>query len=536
MCPATVVTTIALMILIAPSSFSAWSLLIVLACTVASPLLADSSVTTWFCAAEAVVALAYAVMGRLLSDGARAFLSGDGVIRATGFLRVVLFVASGCTALAIVFRDANVAYLITSALLLFVLACALPRRPGAGQRKMAIMNGSLFCVSTVVSILLLEGMLRVLNPGQANFGQLYEPHRGYVYTLRPNSTRSQVVPISNDESFEVEMVISKQGFRDREFGPKEDDEFRILMLGDSFTMGLTVPLDETFVKGLEGLLGAEELPGRVTVINSGIPGSGPLQQLGLLRKAGLALEPDLVVLQVYSGNDAANSLEAEGRHFRSYDVGWMEMLNIYRSWDTPVWRIEHWAQDHLRLYQGFRDVFGRKAWIGNLVLATRFVEPVIIPDQPPTLDRPHWLESNLRGWYPDLERGFSLMKSHILEIKGECDDRRIPFLAFNMPDALEVSQKDWDKAAEAYGGDQMYEHRKIYNMTLQFFRDEAIPHFEVLNFMDGQSSVGDVYYMLDGHPTPLGNRLLAERLRDYLVNDYGLADEIRAAIESRSDG
>jgi hypothetical protein len=49
--------------------------------------------------------------------------------------------------------------------------------------------------------------------------------------------------------------MSSIGFRDREYGEKEPGEYRILMLGDSFTVGHAVTNDsDTIPKLLEPIL------------------------------------------------------------------------------------------------------------------------------------------------------------------------------------------------------------------------------------------------------------------------------------------
>ena len=48
---------------------------------------------------------------------------------------------------------------------------------------------------------------------------------------------------------EWDAVISSQGIRDREYGPKENDEFRIVTIGDSFTFGTPLPDPEDTFNG-----------------------------------------------------------------------------------------------------------------------------------------------------------------------------------------------------------------------------------------------------------------------------------------------
>jgi hypothetical protein len=70
----------------------------------------------------------------------------------------------------------------------------------------------------------------------------------------------------------------------------------IVSLGDSFTWCSGVAPEATFTALLEPALG-------VTTYDLGVPGVGPYEYLEILRRFGLALEPRLVLLDFYEGND-----------------------------------------------------------------------------------------------------------------------------------------------------------------------------------------------------------------------------------------
>ncbi|MCX5892887.1 MAG: hypothetical protein NTW80_07950, partial [Deltaproteobacteria bacterium] len=88
---------------------------------------------------------------------------------------------------------------------------------------------------------------------------------------------------------------NSQGFRgSREYGPKPPGDFRILLLGDSFTYGIGVNDDQTFAQHLEQYLRQHRLAAEV--INAGCPGKGTDYELKLFQTAGVRLHPDLTVL------------------------------------------------------------------------------------------------------------------------------------------------------------------------------------------------------------------------------------------------
>jgi lysophospholipase L1-like esterase len=73
---------------------------------------------------------------------------------------------------------------------------------------------------------------------------------------------------------------------------------RLLCLGDSFTFGPFVDNHETYSAQLQDLLNLSRSDS-VQVINAGFSGWTLPDQLDYLKEKGLALEPDLVLLQIY---------------------------------------------------------------------------------------------------------------------------------------------------------------------------------------------------------------------------------------------
>jgi lysophospholipase L1-like esterase len=88
------------------------------------------------------------------------------------------------------------------------------------------------------------------------------------------------------------------GLRNREVGPKDAHEFRILFLGDSLVWSGETSSGELYTEVIESSLNqaARRPATRVEVINAGIPGYTTYQELEFLKLYGLDMQPDLVVL------------------------------------------------------------------------------------------------------------------------------------------------------------------------------------------------------------------------------------------------
>lgn len=90
---------------------------------------------------------------------------------------------------------------------------------------------------------------------------------------------------------------------------KAPDEFRIVVLGDSYTAGGQVPYEQNYTALLEGLLHTDGFT-NVRVINAGIGGCGTACQAGVLRENVAWMQPDLVVVSVFVGNNITENVFA----------------------------------------------------------------------------------------------------------------------------------------------------------------------------------------------------------------------------------
>lgn len=124
------------------------------------------------------------------------------------------------------------------------------------------------------------------------------------------------IPNAHSTLMGVPVRINSKGFRDDEYAYKKPDGvYRILVVGDSFTLGWGVLLEETFPKALERRLQEMNKAGakysQIEVLNTGIGNYNTLQELAFLRVEGLKYAPDEILLAYYL-NDAEDTQEEKG--------------------------------------------------------------------------------------------------------------------------------------------------------------------------------------------------------------------------------
>jgi hypothetical protein len=161
----------------------------------------------------------------------------------------------------------------------------------------------LFAVILLVQFFLFEAGLRLAGGSEAApvFQQLFLNDPEVGYRLRPGARAHY-----RTADFETDIVINSSGTRDREIGPKAADEKRIVILGDSLVLAVQVQQEETFSAVLERRLNEHRAPGeaRYRVINAGVQGYGPVEELAFFEHVASRFQADVVLVGTFVGNDA----------------------------------------------------------------------------------------------------------------------------------------------------------------------------------------------------------------------------------------
>jgi len=133
---------------------------------------------------------------------------------------------------------------------------------------------------------------------------------------------------------DIAFSTNSYGYRDDEIGEKTDRDYRILVLGDSITLGDFADADQTYPAFIErSLLGAEHasLEDRdVRVINAGVGSIDLQRELAILMETGLLIEPDVVLVGLYL-NDAYQSPMLKIRRLSS-TLSWSHFLRVASMW------------------------------------------------------------------------------------------------------------------------------------------------------------------------------------------------------------
>lgn len=154
---------------------------------------------------------------------------------------------------------------------------------------------------------------------------------GWETGFNPNTLR-----VLKSDEYNYNYTTNAIGLRGRIPSAKKDtDEFRILVLGDSYIEGFGTSDDSTFTVLLSTKL--NKVNKKVTVINAGICGSNPIYEINLYFKKLKKFHPDLIILEtnltdIYDVNYAShNNKMPFSEHF-------FAISHIYRMFDIFMFK------------------------------------------------------------------------------------------------------------------------------------------------------------------------------------------------------
>ncbi len=294
-----------------------------------------------------------------------------------------------------------------------------------------------------------------------------DPVLGHRY--RPGARARHQTP-----EFDVEYVINNEGRRDST--PAGDDSLatRVLVIGDSFTFGDGNAEADAWTAVMGRLLARSVSGPHVNVINAGVEGYDTHSEALYLEELVPKIHPDVVVLG-FLANDVYTNTPAEtppatadrpGGRFQLHTVEWarrmlMQNDRAYARMFLMTSRREYYttpASEHVR----------------------RQIEIT-------------------RGW--------------LIRMAEFCSARGIRLAVVSIPQQFAVIAGA--RAMQFPGVDPGAIDRELSALA----REQGFPWFEMLPpLVDAYRSSGaDMFYRVDGHLTPAGNRVVGEAAADSLA-------------------
>ena len=297
--------------------------------------------------------------------------------------------------------------------------------------------------------------------------------------------------------FSTEIAIDAQGVRDDvDFGPKAADERRVLVLGDSLVFSVQVNLQQTFCKRLEARLAAADPRHTWHVINGGVQGYGPVDDWLFYKTVGDALQPDVVLIVAFVGNDAIEANDKEA---------WLD------AGGPPVDRPIDRAADRVRRITRSSMVL-QVARVRLDQLKAHFAGPA--PERP--------LTSYLPDPPPPVVHGLEVTRRAFGLIAALAQQRGARTAVVLMPARFQIDDGDFGrlKVIVAQSGGTL-----VRNAASERFRHAlaplGLPMLDLLPVLESQPDRSDLFFQRNVHLTPRGHDVVAEALYRFLRADVG---------------
>jgi GDSL-like Lipase/Acylhydrolase family len=330
-------------------------------------------------------------------------------------------------------------------------------------------------------------------------------------------------PEYDNEPFET----NADGFRGAEWpdplppaahGPGDDGETRVLVLGDSTTVGFGVRADEALPALLERRLApAPGTQGRpVRVLNAGVAGYGTRQERVLLGRLLPRVAPSLVLVVFYDGNDLEDCRT--------------QLLHAHASGASaePVPKALEAAPD-LPSAPGTGTLFGRAYWYRYSALYRR-IEVSLLPFVaraglvPPDHAYVELLSTARVDPDPAAAAELRLAIDAVRAMDAACRAAGARFALVRLPARVQTEPGSFAGLLRRYGADPAaYDRTLPGGRVLAACAESDIPALDLLPALEVTGHGPNPAYFLEGHPSREGNRAAAERIAAFLVA-RGLVD------------
>jgi lysophospholipase L1-like esterase len=279
---------------------------------------------------------------------------------------------------------------------------------------------------------------------------------------------------------------------------------RILMLGDSFTMGKGVEDDETF----SAVLGPLIQPNvsacsdfAIEVLNGGVDSYAPILSLIQLRRDLSQLDPDLVVLNL-DNSDLVQEAAYRQQAVRAADGEIVGVPQLGRR--SAYERARSWVDRRL-FFTRVLLVYINRIFDHRELTIRRVVNE---------MGREHFAHT-LEG---DVDRTgqWNDLFDSVARIKAHTDSLGIEFVLTTYPWAHQLGDSGWVPGRYEY----MERGERTTDLSARTIRAHAaelsVDLFEMFPYFKAYDGNEPLYFSYDPHWTPAGHRIAANALADHL--------------------
>ena len=350
-------------------------------------------------------------------------------------------------------------------------------------------NLLLILASLIISVVLIEVFFRIFLPQDLIIPMPAQEDEELIYRMSPN-TKSYIKGTSVRW---YHLETNSLGFRDSEYNfTKSKGTFRVLLLGDSMSMGEGVELQETFIKQFESIIVKKCPNEKIETINAAIRGYGTDQALILYQRIGIKFDPDLVILGFFEGNDFKDN-----RLGGLFKLDGEEIIQTIPSEEKSPKYLYYSKQIKIQNFPGYRFFVGHSHFVNFLrKRIARLLSSRIVTDSEET----EKVVVSPEDW--------KLTTKIIERWKSYCrDNGSVPLILFlpTVENLVAISEGNLDNS------------RRMDLKMKEFALDNQILWINAVEAMVYESNPAS-FYLKDGHLNPRGHRKLAQKVAQFFID------------------
>ena len=366
-------------------------------------------------------------------------------------------------------------------------------------------------VTTTVCIAASEVLLRFFVP-QNTFSRMLENTPAMF--RKSDLLAYELVPLSKGklvrEEFDTTITINSEGYRGRRFNADKQGRFRILAIGDSFTFGYGVEDGESYPSRLEQILGNDYHMENIEIINAGFAaGYSPDTYYLFLKERGLTLQPDLILIGFFIGNDIDHRNAFEHHWVKTDHEGLpLQIVNVEGQVEDS-----RWVRKHRQLVYRL-PVLRNSHLFQLLVAAGKGVKRILQGEETRLADsmNPFMYE----GTYQErTEAAVRQTQTLFRAMVGLAAKAGIPLVVLMIPAREQVYP---DKRPSVGNRDRDWE--KPQRIFSAFFERERVPYLDLLPYLKSRTKETDFYFRYDMHWNAKGHEVGARIVAAYLVENH----------------
>jgi hypothetical protein len=307
----------------------------------------------------------------------------------------------------------------------------------------------------------------------------------FGWHLSPNTSRTA----GEDDVTFVERTNSI-GFRTKEIQPRQPDEWRVMVVGDSCVWG-AVPYEYTIANLLEQL--GRQQPGlqkKLSTYSMGIPGYNTVQEYVVAETYAPVIQPDQIVLCIYFGNDVVPNGVTYVDDNGNFAVSEQMLDTVKSEIRSQVGVLRH-----------------------SMIFRIASLSPYTTRMYYNIARRPDVMEKN----YDLLDR-----------FKAYCERNHIEFtvvILYPKDGAKGGLHQAWTRS------------RSVGHLLADHCKARGIDVIDMLDYIHGQADTYKNYYHQGGHPNATGNTTISRVIFDKsVVNRLKSRESARAQAGDRPTG